>query len=484
MPPKKKRKINTQSLSKNIKKQNQNAKELEVSSQNLEDGSELMEIDNTTLESDIEMDESESNELKQAQEWLDQEYSQKERENAKELYINKNLEGELGLSDFTNLEKVFISYFVDENNLEIKDKEKYKDKIVKLVNAQEGLEKYLAENYPNKKKSEITGTLYINSKNLEGDLEINGFPNLESLKCCNNRLTGLKITDCPKLATIYCSNNYLNNLDFLNNLNPEKLTILDIKSNNLSERNVSIFDNFTKLKQLLIGNDNKEKIEKNEYNRFVGSLNSLKRLNELGILDISNTDISEGSIESLSENLIRKITCSTEERKESQVKKIQEELYSYLTKKRLNEMYPDKSATRLTNLWSEGLKGHLDLSEYKGLEELRCYSNQLTSIDVSKNIKLKELRCYSNKLTSLDISKNTKLKKLNCSKNKLKEINLKNNADLEELICNNNELNFLEGVEDCNKLKNLKFVEEGNKFLADYKSFLSQLMKVSEVREK
>src|SRR5207237_26887 len=107
--------------------------------------------------------------VKNIQEWLDQKYPKEERENIKELYINKeNIEGELDLSTFTKLEKIFISHFVDENKLEIKDKEKYN--VVNLKNAQKYLEEYLEENYSGKQKSEITGTLSIDGKNLEGEL--------------------------------------------------------------------------------------------------------------------------------------------------------------------------------------------------------------------------------------------------------------------------------------------------------------------------
>jgi len=112
-------------------------------------------------------------------------------------------------------------------------------------------------------------------------------------------------------------------------------------------------------------------------------------------------------------------------------------------------MYPDKSDKVLDYLWSERLKGHLDLSEYKDLEVLDCHSNELTSIDVSKN---------------------TKLKKLSCFNNKLKEINLANNINLETLDCSKNELTELLGVENFSKLKELtisdnKFSDEGEKML-------------------
>ena len=51
---------------------------------------------------------------------------------------------------------------------------------------------------------------------------------------------------------------------------------------------------------------------------------------------------------------------------------------------------------------------------------LSCYSNSLSSLDVSHNTQLKDLSCYSNQLTTLDISKNTntKLTTLYCHSNK------------------------------------------------------------------
>ena len=53
-----------------------------------------------------------------------------------------------------------------------------------------------------KTREQITG-LYISYENLTSPLKLNSFVNLEKL---------------------YCSKNSLTNLDFLNDLNPEKLT--------------------------------------------------------------------------------------------------------------------------------------------------------------------------------------------------------------------------------------------------------------------
>jgi len=191
---------------------------------------------------------------------------------------------------------------------------------------------------------------------LRGNLNLNGFDKLKELDCSYNQITKLILTNLARLESFSCNDNLIEEFDF-NSLDPEKLTNLNLKNNNLSGQSdkkdidISIFSKFTKLKQLLIGNDDKEKIAEGEYNHFVGSLNSLKELTELKELHISNTDINQVDIADLPEKLSTKTTyCSTEERPASGVKDIQEELYSYLTKKRLNEMYPDKSATKLTNL--------------------------------------------------------------------------------------------------------------------------------------
>jgi len=322
--------------------------------------------------------------------------------------------------------------------------------------------------------------LDISSKGLEGTLNLEGFNNLKELNCSNNKITELNLGVCKNLANLNCSINKLSKIDLaklaelenfscdeniieeldFNLLDPEKITNLNLKNNNLSEQSkkdidISIFSKFTKLKQLLIGNDNKEKIGGDKYNHFVGSLSSLKGLTNLEELHISNTNINNGDIEDLPEKLsIRGLDCSVEERPESSVKNIQEKLYSYLTKKRLDEMYPDKSVAKLTNLWSERLKGHLDLSEYKDLEELRCENNQLTSLSVSKNVKLKKLNCSNNKLKEINLEDNIYLEELKCNDNKLEGLTLSNNVNLEELYCSNNELANLDVSKNA-KIKKL-----------------------------
>jgi len=55
--------------------------------------------------------------------------------------------------------------------------------------------------------------------------------------------------------------------------------------------------------------------------------------------------------------------------------------------------------------------------------ELWCYSNKLTSLNISENTNLKTVWCYANKLTALDLSKSKGLDYLKCNDNYLEEIN-------------------------------------------------------------
>ncbi len=91
---------------------------------------------------------------------------------------------------------------------------------------------------------------------------------------------------------------------------------------------------------------------------------------------------------------------------------------------------------------------------FTALTELRCYSNQLTSLDVSGCTALTELYCYSNQLASLDVSGCSALEKLNCYSNQLASLDVSGCSALTELDCNNNDLTSLD-VRTCTALTEL-----------------------------
>ena len=69
------------------------------------------------------------------------------------------------------------------------------------------------------------------------------------------------------------------------------------------------------------------------------------------------------------------------------------------------------------------------------MTELSCYSNSLSSLDVSNNTQLTGLWCGYNNLTSLDVSKNTRLNELYCYSNQLTSLDVSKNTQLTNLYC-------------------------------------------------
>ena len=93
----------------------------------------------------------------------------------------------------------------------------------------------------------------------------------------------------------------------------------------------------------------------------------------------------------------------------------------------------------------------LDVSNCTALAELFCDENELSSIDVSDCIALTKLSCYGNKLNSLDVSNCTALTELSCDENELSSLDISTCIELVELSCGCNQLNSLD-VSNCTAL--------------------------------
>lgn len=359
-----------------------------------------------------------------------------------------------------------------------------------MVNAQE----YLNQNYPDREK---TTKINLSNQELEGNLIIKDFPNLEEIKCGGNKnitsielsnlsklnhfhanncqLTNLEINDCPNISYLNVANNLLTNLTFLNNLNSEKLTTLSVHSNNFSEQTLEMFSKFTNLQELFLDNCDKAKFRKGIYNRFTGSLKPLQSLTRLEILSIGKTDIDSGleyipeSLRKIGFNSAIKVNAgcsklSRELKEASKIEKVTEKLQQHegndpswydnyyriapwrqalnlLGEKRfreqnteqwLNKNYPKENIEEtkkreniaFLTINDKSLEGHLDLRDFIKLEKLDCSDNKLTSLDLSNCSKLTHLYCDNNSFADLDF-----LKTLPCP-NKLKEIYLEDNKEL------------------------------------------------------
>ena len=66
----------------------------------------------------------------------------------------------------------------------------------------------------------------------------------------------------------------------------------------------------------------------------------------------------------------------------------------------LDQNYPKEERGEIgeLNIAKRGLTGHLDLRDFSNLKILQCYSNQLTSLDISQCSQLEQICCENNKI--------------------------------------------------------------------------------------
>ena len=96
----------------------------------------------------------------------------------------------------------------------------------------------------------------------------------------------------------------------------------------------------------------------------------------------------------------------------------------------------------MLNVTSQNIFILTGIQDFTSLSELRCYNNNLVTLDVSANIALTYLYCYNNNLIALDVSANNALHYLACRNNNIATLNV--NTNLRYLICNNNLLTTLD----------------------------------------
>ena len=118
------------------------------------------------------------------------------------------------------------------------------------------------------------------------------------------------------------------------------------------------------------------------------------------------------------------------------------------------------------NLMSKRISNMKGVEYFTELTYLNCYSNSISSVDVSHNTKLKYLNLAYNTLTSINVSANTLLEQLYLQSNKLVTINASShsylrtlwvfdNPNLTTLNCYSNKLTNFD-VSGCTALQTLK----------------------------
>ena len=101
-------------------------------------------------------------------------------------------------------------------------------------------------------------------------------------------------------------------------------------------------------------------------------------------------------------------------------------------------------AVKEIKCYHKDIRSLTGIEYFTALQTLKCYSNQLTSLDISGNTALESLDCADNQLTTLDVSRNTALKSLDCAKNQLTTLDVSRNTALESLNCADNQVTSLD----------------------------------------
>ncbi|CAJ0841987.1 3051_t:CDS:2 [Entrophospora sp. SA101] len=350
------------------------------------------------------------------------------------LQNNDNLSLEV-FRKFINLEELYIDNY---------DKARFDNNIYNRFHGN--------FNYPKEERNSIK-ELDISHENLIGKLDLNDFTSLTKLDCKQ---------DTKKIKRLECDDNQISSLNFLSPLDSKILEYLNLNSNNLKEEGelkLSPLSRFKNLRELQIGNKDKKKIVQNIYNRFLGSLEPLKDLNNLKLLNIENTDIDNG-IEYLPDNL-EELYCANELRNEVKVKEIFKQLNGYgkddkeypednVCNRKYDRENEDKRREEITilNISNQKLKGRLKLEGFDKLKELNCSNNQLTNLD----------------LIELDIGSNSRIPRQSLdflvSFTGLKELNVEN-CSFE---------GSLESIKTMSELKKIRVsntnIEEGLEYLS------------------
>ena len=299
------------------------------------------------------------------------------------------------------------------------------------------------------------------NNNQLSSLDVSGYTMLGSLRCYDNRLTSLNVSGCTALVWLDCHSNQLTSLDVSNLSNSnysDYLGVLYCYNNRINEDGMETLinginsfalkynkdeDRFYRLaKQIYIFSNIDEEegnvctreqvkalLEKNWDPYYLAYSGNISFNNDYkthfrkywGIApNVQPVEFNEDNFPDVN---FRKVISKEFNIQEGE-----------------NFTPIDMSAISMDVCWNniENLKG---IEHFVALENLNCYENQLTSLDVSKNTALESLRCYDNKLTSLDVSKNTALTYLSCSGNLLTSLVVsKNTAALQYLYCYSNQI--------------------------------------------
>lgn len=246
----------------------------------------------------------------------------------------------------------------------------------------------------------FSGELLINGLSISDLTGIEEFINITRLDCYNNNLTSIDVSNNLALTRLHCSNNQIETLDISANT-----SITDIQCHNNGV-----------LYELNIANGNNSNFS---YMKAYG--NSLSCIQ----IDAGFTPPADAGIYSQGWTKGNSAIYSDDCVALNQIVNIPDANFkSYLVNNNSINLNGDAEITvaeaqATTELFINGLS----ISDLTGIEaftnltRLDCYTNNLTTIDVSNNVSLTRLHCADNQIETLDISANTLITDIQCHNN-------------------------------------------------------------------
>jgi Leucine-rich repeat (LRR) protein len=306
----------------------------------------------------------------------------------------------------------------------------------------------------------FTGNVNCQSLSISDLTGIEAFTNILYLYCNNNNLTSLDISNSLDLLGLRCNSNQLSLLDISNNsdltellcqdnnllsLNVTNLTDLETfrgQTNQITTLDFSLASNLTSVN---CGYNNLSYLNfANGNNSNIISFNSQSNPN-LTCIQVDNVTYSTTTWT----NIDAASSFSTNCGGASCIVTIPDANFkAYLVGNATINTNGDteiqcseaSAFTGTINCSSLSISNLTGIEAFTALNSLLCYSNALTTLDISANTALTSLNCYNTQLTSLDISNNTALTSLLCYNNQLTSLDISSNIGLTEVFCNNNPL--------------------------------------------
>ncbi|WP_138434475.1 T9SS type A sorting domain-containing protein [Winogradskyella algicola] len=247
---------------------------------------------------------------------------------------------------------------------------------------------------------DFTGELLINGLSISDLTGIEAFINITRLDCYSNNLTSIDVSNNLALTRLHCADNQIETLDISANT-----SITDIQCHNNGV-----------LYELNIANGNNSNFS---YMKAYG--NSLSCIQ----IDAGFTPPADAGIYSQGWTKGNSAFYSEDCAGLNQIVNIPDANFkSYLVNNNSINLNGDTEITvaeaqATTELFINGLS----ISDLTGIEaftnltRLDCYTNNLTTIDVSNNLSLTRLHCADNQIETLDISANTLITDIQCHNN-------------------------------------------------------------------